>query len=288
MSFDRTALARQALQAALKVRQKLDIDLADPVCIYDLAPKLGLKILFEAIPSMEGLYCANLARILINADRPAGRQAFSCAHEIGHHVFGHGDRIDLLSISDNDAPKDPAEFLADCFAGFFLMPKLAVSNAFHRRQWTPATATSIQLFTIAGMLGVGYETLIGHMQFSLRMLSKASSDRLRVSSPKEIRKEILGRAHVGGLVVADTAWAGRPIDVAVGDLILAPSKIQIKGDYIRLINNGSRSETLLEAVAPGSAQIQQESSGWATFVRVSRKAFHGHAIFRHLPESADE
>lgn len=287
MSFDRTALARQALEAALKVRQKLDIELEDPVCVHDLAAKLGLKVLFAAIPSMEGLYCANLGRILINADRPAGRQAFSCAHEVGHHVFGHGDRIDLLSVSDNGGPKDPDEFLADCFAGFLLMPKLAVANAFHRRQWTPATATPAQFFTIAGMLGVGYETLIGHMQFSLRMLPKAHADRLRAVSPKDIRKDILGRAHAGGLVVADAAWAGRPIDVAAEDLILAPGELQIKGDCIRRINSGSRGGTLLEAVAPGTAQIQ-DGSGWATFVRVSRKAFNGHAIFRHLPESADE
>lgn len=288
MSFDRTALARQALEAALKVRLKLDIEPSDPVCIYDVAAKLGLKVHFAAIPSMEGLYCANLARILINADRPAGRQAFSCAHEVGHHIFGHGDKIDLLSVSDNGGPKDPAEFLADCFAGFLLMPKLVVSNAFHRRQWTPATATSTQLFTIAGMLGVGYETLIGHMQFSLRMLPKASAERLRKLSPKDIRKEILGRAHAGGLIVADTSWAGRPIDVAVEDLILAPNGLQIKGDCIRMFNNEGRGETLLEAVSPGTAQIEQNSSGWATFVRVSRKAFHGHATFRHLPESADE
>jgi hypothetical protein len=47
------------------------------------------------------------------------------------------------------------------------MPKAAVVGGFSRRNWNAASSTPAQIYTIAGWLGVGYETLITHMRASL-------------------------------------------------------------------------------------------------------------------------
>jgi len=40
---------------------------------------------------MEGMYYrGDPARIVIGARRPLSRRNFTCGHELGHHIFGHG------------------------------------------------------------------------------------------------------------------------------------------------------------------------------------------------------
>lgn len=289
MTLDRKELARQALHEALNIRQKAGIELWDPLCVYDLAGKLGVKVRFEAISSMEGMYCPRSGPvILINSERPAGRQAFTCGHELGHHVFKHGDRIDELSLNGSRGSQvDPKEFLADCFSGFLLMPKVAVSNAFRLRGWTISTATPTQIYTVSNLFGVGYGTLIRHMQFSLGILQRLHAERLMAATPKSIREALLGSTHAGGLIIADSAWTGRPIDLSVGDRVIMHGRAEIDGTCIRTLKDDA-GMTIFEAVESGHAQLQQSGTQWAAFVRVSRKAYQGMATFRHLPECSDE
>src|SRR5438874_13211824 len=106
---------------------------------------------------MEGTYLkSDPPRILISALRPLFRRVFNCAHELGHHVFGHGSTIDELQEDGQEKPAfEPNEFLVNAFAGFLLMPPLAVRRAFTLRGWRPETATPEQCFIVACSLGVG-------------------------------------------------------------------------------------------------------------------------------------
>src|SRR5947209_14102365 len=86
--------AMAAMSAALQLRQSEGFGLWAPVCPYDLAEKLGIEVRFIDLPSMEGMYCKNPNPIiLVSSLRPAGRQGFNCAHELGHHVFKHGTHV---------------------------------------------------------------------------------------------------------------------------------------------------------------------------------------------------
>jgi hypothetical protein len=77
-----------------------------------------------------------------SARRPLPRRAYNCAHELGHHAFGHGSSIDELREDAKAQPwEDPKEFLADTFAGFILMPIIGLRRAFSVRGLTPETAT---------------------------------------------------------------------------------------------------------------------------------------------------
>ena len=95
-SFNRRALATQAMQAATVTRAKVKLDQAGPICIYGLCETLGVTVRFNNI-NMEGMYQRGLPpRIHLSARRPLPRRAYNCAHELGHHVFGHGSSIDEL------------------------------------------------------------------------------------------------------------------------------------------------------------------------------------------------
>ena len=173
-SFDRRALATQAMQAATATRAKANLDQARPICIYGLCETLGIVVRFNNI-NMEGMYQRGIPpRIHLSARRPLPRRAFNCAHELGHHVFGHGSSIDELRDDAKEHPwEDPKEFLADTFAGFILMPIIGLRRAFSVRGWSPQTATPAQVFAISCEFGgVGYATLLTHLSAGVHMLSR--------------------------------------------------------------------------------------------------------------------
>ena len=95
--MSRTDLAKRALEKSLEIREEYGYDFRSPLCVYELADRARVTVRFVDDVSMEGVY-ASLAKpkILISSLRPAGRRAFTCAHELGHHFFGHGSTIDEL------------------------------------------------------------------------------------------------------------------------------------------------------------------------------------------------
>ena len=54
-SFNRRALATQAMQAAIATRAKAKLDQHGPICIYGLSETLGVTVRFNNI-NMEGMY----------------------------------------------------------------------------------------------------------------------------------------------------------------------------------------------------------------------------------------
>lgn len=288
MTLDRPRLARDAVVRAYSVRRDAGLPLDVPVCVFDLATGMGIDVWFKATPRMEGMYCKHPGpTIVVSSLRPAGRQAYTGGHEVGHHVFGHGTRVDELLGPGGRGSDVEEEFLADCFAGFLLMPKAAVVRGFACRGWTPAAATPGQVFTVAGWLGVGYDALVTHMQASLRLLTTQQAAALRKVTPKKIKSRLLERDWPEELLVADRHWEGRAFDIQVGDAILVPSGVEMEHaglttDCVGLFN------TVVRGAAPGCGRIIDPATGWAAFVRVSRREYVGRARFRHLEESDDD
>lgn len=284
----RQGLAKDALMKALRVRRDAGIRAQDAICVYDLADAMGIEVRFLDLASLEGMYSRRpQPTIVISSLRPPGRQAYTCGHELAHHIYGHGFRIDQMLENDTSKPNENEEFLADCFAGFLLMPKTAVIEAFASRGWSPLSSTPVQIYTIAGWLGVGYETLITHMQASLKMLSYAQAIALRKTMPKRIKAQLLGTPCQESLVVVDPWWSERAIDLQVGDFVLAMPEVIIEKSCIDLIRGDNRG-TILQARTPGLGRIYHPSSGWSSFVRVSRRGYVGRGIFRYQEEVEDE
>ena len=287
-NFNRRELANQAMQAAITTRAKAKLDQHSPICIYGLSEKLGVKVRFNDI-NMEGMYQRGTPpHIHLSANRPLPRRTFSCAHELGHHVFGHGSSIDELCEGTKEYSwEDAKEFLADSFAGFTLMPTLGLRRAFATRSWTPETATAAQIFTITCDFGVGYGTLLTHLSVGVNMISRTRAANLRRVTPKALRAEILGALTPEPLIVADRYHTGATLDAEVMMLLLLPPGTEVTGTSLaheRDLADGR----LFRAVRPGIVQVSAYNGAWTAFVRIAPKAYVGLAQYRHLEDDPDE
>jgi Zn-dependent peptidase ImmA (M78 family) len=279
--MDRKALMRQAMQVAANLRDQLDFDQFDPVDPYRAAELLGIKIVFLE-SSMEGFYFKP-ARILLSSLRPVPRRAVTCAHELGHHLFGHGSTIDQLQEDDRADSDKPDEVLANAFAAFFLMPSVGLRGAFSRRGWTLATATPIQMFTIACEFGVGYATLINHLSYTLGELTAVRRKGLARWTPQKIREGLLDESY-DALILVDTHNRAASFELEKDAAILLPHGVQISGNAIRHVGSLDDRE-LYHAVRRGRATATGIRVPFE--VRVMPKEYQGSASNRFL-EDPDE
>jgi IrrE N-terminal-like domain len=287
MSPERRRLALRASTVALRIRQKAQIAPHQPCNVFDLADGLGVEVRFAPLPSAEGVYSPGKPVIIVSSLRPAGRQAFTCAHELGHHAYGHGEQFDeLIEERGKNRRFDPKEFEADSFASALLMPRTAILKGLSERGWNSKTLSPEQAYELASWLGVGYGTLISNMQWGMGFLTPDQAAILEKVKLPQIRKSILGQECRDHLVVVDEVWSGRAIDVQVDDLILLP-KGDLEGavvEPIRTLSTGC----LVRAIRPGVGRAISSNGLWAQFIRVSRKQYAGLARFRHLEEVDDE
>lgn len=280
----RSSMAKETVQLALKMRTQNEIDIKDAFCVYDFVEKNGIELKFVEIPSLEGMYVARPKKaILISSLRPTGRQRFTCAHELGHHFLKHGKHIDEFADNNIGKKKNPHEIMADLFASYILMPATTVANGFIRRGWQMQTATPIQIYAVACWLGVGYSTLINHMQFSLKRISQSKATALLRATPKELKKELLGKYCQENVILIDPGWSGRPIDLHIGDIMISEKEIKTNGANLECLGsvNGRHA---FKALKVGICNIYCQQTGWGAFIRVSNTSYIGRGKFRHLED----
>lgn len=281
-------LAGQALTAALKTRSRARADLISPICPYDVCQDMEISVKFVDV-NMEGVYVREpKPRIVISALRPLVRRNFTCGHELGHHVFGHGSNLDLLIKDREDENYDsPEEFVADSFASFLLLPTLGVRKAFNSRGWDPRSASPEQIFTVACNFGVGYSTLVNHLTHSLSYVGRPRAKQLLKSSPRTIRESMLSSDSGEPLVVIDRHWLAQTADIEVGTKVLLPCDSLPSNDLLRPAED-SRIPNLFKAVRPGIVRVATSDNSWAIFVRIMPLNFQGLARYRHLEMDDDD
>ena len=284
MSNSRRAVVLDASKHAYRLRTSVGLSLTEPINVYAVASKLELSVWFAEIGSMEGVYSPTSDSIVISSLRPRGRQAFTCAHEIAHHVFGDGDLFDELIEDRTDARRqDDVEFRANTFAGQLLMPKSAVLKAFGDRGSKPADANVELLYEIACWFGVGYSALVHHLNRGLNLVSDAQAEGLRAFKLPTIRQRILGRSCSSPLIVVDAGWSGRVVDAEVGDWLLLPPRLSTLGAQLQLIESRPNF-TLACAAGVGSSSVVTENCPWSVDVRVCRTNYAGRAEYRFEPD----
>ncbi|WP_322060275.1 ImmA/IrrE family metallo-endopeptidase [Paraburkholderia sp. J63] len=282
---DKKSLFTAAVAKALQTRKRLGISLEDAVSPLDAAEKLGVEVRLADLPSMEGMYVSGgRPTIILSSMRPFGRRNFTCAHELGHHAFGHGEQFDeLTSDRSYGRATDTKEFQADTFAAFFLMPKSALENGMLRRQLRYDTLDPITVYGLANWLGVGYATLVNHMVNGIGAISRTVGDRFLRSAPRDIRQQLVGTPSAAQqIILADQHWRGRSVDCEVGDLIRVPQNCRYEGALA-----ASEIAGFAQAYSPGISRVVHDDTGWSAFVRTSPKNFKGRACFR-FEEEADE
>jgi hypothetical protein len=283
--LDRRALARESARRALSLRKRSGFGWEDAVSPIDTAEKMAIDVRFVDIASMEGIYVAGAEpRIILSCLRPQGRRNFTCAHEIGHHVLGHGQQFDEI-IDHRSARRsiDPQEFSADCFAAYFLMPKVTVDVGMSRRGFRYDSITAPQAYAMSSWLGVGYQTFVNHLTHGLRVLGRAQSAVLLKSTPLSIRSGLVGERLVENLHVIDRSWSGRPADCEMGDYLLLPKGTLIEGSVFAETEK-LRTGDLVRMLRPGLGRVSQGLPMWSAFVRVSRKDYVGRGRYRFEEE----
>lgn len=281
------ALAREALRLALRTRRRVGLGDDVPVDVWDATAKLSVPVRFHDESSMEGLYTRSPSPlILVSSERPPGRQAFTCAHELGHHLLGHGGSVDAVMASDAEASDgSPEEALADAFAGYFLMPPRVVARALEARSIVAAALTPSQAYSVSEYLGVSYVGFLIHAWRNLGLLPGHRARGLLDMSLPDIRESVLGRPVRERVVPVDRNWTGRAIDLRIGDLAALPENTIIEGNVVVAGGDGHRRQVVRASrVGIGRAV----APGWAAFIRVCRPDFKGLAKCRYWPEVDDD
>jgi Zn-dependent peptidase ImmA (M78 family) len=280
----RKGLLRQGLKAAEAAREAAEVDPFGPADPYAAAESFGLRVNFLAT-SMEGFYFkGEPANILVSSLRPVGRRAFTCAHELGHHWFGHGSTIDQLQEDERDDSSKPDEVLANAFAAFFLMPTVVVRAAFAARGWVVSAPTPVQLFTIACELGVGYATLLNHLSYTLREINASARAELKKWTPQRIRNQLLADKTDEPITILDGRSAAPTYDVEKDASVLLPAGAQVVGKALVFVRSLDEFDLYRAARRGQAAVIGAAEPGR---VRVMPKKYEGPAHRRFL-EDPDE
>ena len=134
-------------------RLRLRLGLADEpwVDVFDvIESSYGLDLFFRPLKNLYGFYWSErqASGIVVNASHPSSLRRFTAAHELGHHILGHGKSVDevanihgafgvsgarkydqLISARSMSNVGDPIqEAAAQAFAGSFLMPLQQVNR----------------------------------------------------------------------------------------------------------------------------------------------------------------
>jgi len=280
-------LATQATMEAERIRLFAKIPISAPIDPIETAIKCGCEVRFMKLSSLEGIYSPEPKPIIVlGSDRPAGRRAYNCAHELGHHVFKHGIKMEDLNGKKQSKNQSPEEFLADVFAGSLLMSQTVVLRALKDRGWQAEKILPEQLYQLANYFGVGYSTVIHHLTQSLKLIKREHTKELLKVKPKDIKAQY-GVAANSEAIIVDYNWRHRPVDVEVGDSIVLPSSTEVdKTSTVKLYKdiNGS---SVYNAASRGYARAFCTENKWAVHIRISRKKYEGLAEYRFLEESED-
>ncbi len=272
--------SRAVAKKALEFRQASGMKFEDPCDIYETIARQGIDLQFVDIPSLEGMYLeeAEAERICVCSHRPVGRQHFTAAHELGHHVLGHGTRLDaVIDELGEGAELTPEEVAADAFARYVLMPPRAVQVAFRERGLDLTHLEPLGVYRAACWLGVGYITLLNQMLYSLGLLTPPDHKRLAKVSPKSIRAKLAGGVSDHDVWAVDHLWVDRRLHTQLDDLIIGLSP-RLSTQVLRELDGGK-----YIANAVGESVFPLASGGSLT-VSVSRAAYVGFYEYRYLRE----
>jgi Zn-dependent peptidase ImmA (M78 family) len=284
----RRSLAKLALLEAERVRGSLGVPRMAPIDPIDLASKYGCEVRFLKLPSLEGIYSPEPRPVIIlGAERPAGRKRYTCAHELAHHVFKHGVRLEALKNQTSGQYRSEKEFLADVFAGFLLMPQIAVKRALKDRVWDANTLTPEQAYYLACYFGVGYSTVITQLTSSLHLMSQEYADKLKKTSPKQIKIHY-GVDATSELIFVDYHWNHKTVDLDVGDILVLPQDIVPMSDgKLKIVSQADNGSCAFKAIFSGYSRAVDIRQSWGVNIRISRRHYEGLAQYRYFDESEE-
>lgn len=282
-------LYKKALTKADEIRAELGLNIFEPVNIFDACKHFEVSIRFVNI-NMEGMYVkqesGNHPTILLSNQRPFPRRYFTCAHELGHHIFKHGFKIDALSENEAKSSNDADEFLVDCFAGSLLMPIAGIQAEFAKRNWIMVKSSPVEFFTVCSVFGTGYQTMITHCKTN-RLISQDKAFTLSKTKPATILRSIFSTDLSNSYFkIIDTQPKSALIDLEVSNYIILPCDILVEGDHLKKIKETDLG-TAYQTVKPGIVRVYSIDGKFNSLVRIQNSLYTGLAEYRHLENLKD-
>lgn len=276
-------LYTSAIRKASEVRIKLGLDLFEPINIYDVCCSLGIDVRFVDV-NMEGLYVNNkgTSQILLSCLRPFPRRTFTCAHELGHHVFNHGLKVDIISDESADSSvKSSDEILVDAFAAALLMPVGGIQAEFTKRNMSFQSATPIDFYVISSVFGVGYQTLITHCKVNRLINDLKSIELLKFTPAKIFKAHFRNVEEKSFFKIIDGKCNPKPIDLEVSNYIVLPSDFIVDDDFLDKKYEAQLGSLFL-AKKPGISSVHSNKTETSYFIRIQPQNYVGFAEYRHL------
>ncbi|RCR67522.1 ImmA/IrrE family metallo-endopeptidase [Larkinella punicea] len=285
-------LNTKAILKADEIRTRLGLNIFQPINIFDACVNLGLTVRFVDI-NMEGLYVKQkngaYPTIILSNQRPFSRRCFTCAHELGHHVFDHGLKIDTLSEQQaNSTYKDSEEQLVDLFAGAMLLPIAGIQSEFAKRNWSIQKSSPVEYYTISSIFGVGYQTLIVHCK-AHGLINEQKSVSLLKSQPAKILESLLETRIIlkSHFKIIDTNWGLSIVDLEVTNYIILPSGFKVEGNHLQEFKLANNTRSVFIAEKPGIVRAFSHDNSICFFIRIQKLGYVGLAEYRHIEEDTE-
>lgn len=210
---------RLSMGLAFEAHEDLGLDTLGRVDVFDAIVREGLKLHFRPLDCAALYLPASVAGrpgVLVNGLHPLALQRYSAAHELGHHLFGHGEQIDReTEPRGTGAPLPAHEMLAEAFASWFMMPPEAVEAALRLLGLDQAT-TPEQAYALSLRLGASFRATCNRIP---------ELGRWRDHPVKELKLGLTGSPPLGGWR-HDVVWllserdADARVFVRAGDTLL--------------------------------------------------------------------
>lgn len=146
-------LNRELERKAYESRRLLELDNETPIVFDYLKQRLN-KVTYVEYPLSKG-FCGLIykidtasAVIIVNSNLTLGKRNFTFAHELYHlHYSSEETKVCTFNESFMNRKKDQQEVNADIFASYFLMPRFAFLDYFHKEcndEITPASIVKLE------------------------------------------------------------------------------------------------------------------------------------------------
>lgn len=215
--------------AAAQAHGDLDIDpTVFPVDVYRAIGDAGIVLVWRPLPRLFGMYVnepGSRPGILLNNGIDPATQRHTAAHELGHHVLGHGTQadLDLDPLTERRTGWTAVEKAAEAFASWFLMPRRAVLAALSQlgreRIERPA-----DVYLLSLLLGTPYRTTVRHLP-NIRLVSRDRANSWMTVPPNRIKASLdpsieTPPSRVPDVWVINRRFADSVITVGIGDRLV--------------------------------------------------------------------
>lgn len=178
--------ARQGERAASQVREALQLGAA-PISDLPglLEERFAVDVMLEPLPETVAGLCIDLggrSLLVVDSGAVVGRQRFSLAHELCHHLWREASFEDPLIIDRAGSNKQPAEKRADAFAATLLMPKAGLRQAIAGRQLTDELVVTLMFAFQVSLQALTYRLLF------LGLIDQDQCNRLQEAGPRRLAR----------------------------------------------------------------------------------------------------